>query len=72
MYVGFPQRVLTVLCVYFAGERKGMFENNVSDPCDYPHGDLARIKKVGALGKACNPRCYEKCLLCVPQMKDSH
>ena len=25
---------------------------------------------VGALGEECNPRCYEKCLLCVPQMKD--
>ena len=32
MYVGFPPRVLWVICGYFAGKRKGMFENNVSDP----------------------------------------
>ena len=58
MYVGFPQRVLRVLCGYFTKQAKRDVREKRVRPCDYPHEDLARIKMVGALGKECKLGCY--------------
>ena len=60
------ESTMGALWIFYKASEKGC-SRIACQTCAYPHGDLARIKMVGALGKECNPRCYEKCLLCVPK-----
>ena len=69
MYFDFPQRVLRVLCGYFAHERTVMLEH-VSDPNSSHYGDLAGINMVGALAEDCYAGCHEMCLLLFLRIKD--